>query len=41
MDLPPQNLANYEIVIRVDGNVDRRRYTAPTSSEVADVMPGD
>jgi len=41
MDLPPQNLANYEIVIRVDGNVDRRRYNAPTSSEVADVMPGD
>jgi hypothetical protein len=29
MDLPPQNLVNYEIVIRVDGNVDRRRYNAP------------
>ncbi|CAM6014337.1 unnamed protein product [Sphagnum balticum] len=33
MDLPPQDLANYEIVIRVDGSVDRRRYNAPTSSE--------
>ncbi len=41
MDLPPQDLANYEIIIRVDGNVDRRRYNAPTSSEVADLMPGE
>ncbi len=28
MDLPPQDLANYEIVIRVDGNVVCRRYNA-------------
>ncbi len=41
MDLPSQDLANYEIVIRVDGNVDRRRYNAPTSSEVAGLMPGE
>jgi len=41
MDLPPQNLANYEIVIRVDGSVDRRRYNTPTSSEVAGLMPGE
>ncbi len=41
MDLPPQDLANYEIVIRVDGSVDRRRYNAPTSSEVASLMPGE
>jgi hypothetical protein len=41
MDFPPQNLANYEIVIRVDGNIDRRRYNAPTSSEVAGLMPGE
>ncbi len=39
MDLPPQDLANY--VIRVNGSVDRRRYNAPTSSEVADLMPGE
>jgi hypothetical protein len=39
MDLPPQDLVNYEIVIRVDGNVDRRPYNAPTSSEVAGLMP--
>ncbi len=41
MDLPPQDLANYEIVIRVDGNVDRRHYNAPTSSEVAGLMPSE
>jgi hypothetical protein len=39
MDLPPQDLANYEIVIRVDGSVDRCRYNAPTSNKVADLMP--
>jgi hypothetical protein len=38
MDLPPQDLANYEIVIRVNGNVDRRCYNAPTSSDVASLM---
>jgi len=41
MDLPPQNLANYEIVIRGDGSVDCRRYNAPTSSEVVGLMPGE
>jgi hypothetical protein len=41
MDLPPQDLANYEILICVDGSVDRRRYNAPTSSEVASLMPGE
>ncbi|CAM6052004.1 unnamed protein product, partial [Sphagnum compactum] len=41
MDLPPQDLANYEIVIHVDGSVDRRRYNAPTSSEVVGLMPAN
>jgi len=41
MDLPPQDLANYEIVIRVDGSVDRRHYNAPTSNEVAAPMLGE
>jgi hypothetical protein len=41
MDLPPQDLANYEIVIRVDGSVDRRHYNAPTSNEVAGLMLGE
>jgi hypothetical protein len=29
MDLPLQDLATYEIVIRVDGSVDRHCYNAP------------
>ncbi len=41
MDFPPQDLANYEILIYVDGSVDHRRYNAPTSSEVAGLMPGE
>jgi len=41
MDLPPQDLAKYEIVIRVDGNVDRCRYNAPTSNKVAGLMPSE
>jgi hypothetical protein len=41
MDLPPQDLANYEILICINGSVDRRRYNAPTSSEVAGLMPGE
>jgi hypothetical protein len=41
MDLPLQDLANYEIIIRVDGSVDRRHYNAPTSSEVVGLMPGE
>jgi hypothetical protein len=41
MDLLSQDLANYEIVIRVDGNVDRRRYNAPTSNEVAGLIVGE
>jgi hypothetical protein len=41
MDFPLQYLANYEIVIRVDGSIDRRRYNTPTSSEVAGLMPDE
>jgi hypothetical protein len=41
MDLPPQDLTNYEILICVDGSVDRRRYNAPTSSKVAGLMLGE
>jgi len=39
MDLPPQDLVNYEILICVDGSVDHHRYNAPTSSKVAGLMP--
>jgi hypothetical protein len=41
MDLPLQDLANYEIIIRVDGSVYCRRYNTPTSSKVAGLMPGE
>ncbi len=41
MDFPLQDLANSEIVIRVDGSVDRRRYNAPTSNKVAGLMHGE
>jgi hypothetical protein len=41
MNLPPQDLVNYEIIIRVNNNVDRRCYNAPTSSEVAGLMLGE
>jgi len=41
MDLPPQDLANYEIIICVDGSVNRYYYNAPTSSEVAGLMSGE
>jgi hypothetical protein len=41
MDLPRQDLANYEIVIRVNGSVDRRHFNAPTSSKVTGLMPGE
>jgi hypothetical protein len=41
MDLPRQDLANYEIVIRVNGSVDRRRFNAPTSSKVTGLMLGE
>jgi hypothetical protein len=41
MDLPPQDLANYEILICVYGSVNRCRYNAPTCSKVAGLMPGE
>ncbi len=32
MDFPPQDLANYEIVIRVDGNLTAAATTPPHSA---------
>jgi hypothetical protein len=40
LDLPPEEIAEYEIVIRENGTVDRRRYNAPTVAEVAGFVPG-
>jgi hypothetical protein len=41
MDMPVHDLPQWEIVIRVDGNVDKRRYNAPTAPEVAGLLPGE
>lgn len=37
-DIP--TIPEFELFIRVDGSVDRRRYNAPTANEVAGFMPG-
>jgi hypothetical protein len=39
MDMPAHNLLQWEVVIRVNGNVDKRRYNAPTAFEVAGLLP--
>jgi hypothetical protein len=41
MDMPAQDLPQWEVDIRVDGNVDKRRYNAPTAPEVAGLLPGE
>jgi hypothetical protein len=41
MDMPTHDLPQWEVVIRVDGNVDKRHYNAPTAPEVAGLLPGE
>jgi hypothetical protein len=41
MDMPAHNLPQWEVVIRVDGNVNKRCYNAPTAPEVAGLLPGE
>jgi hypothetical protein len=41
MDMPAHDLPQWEIVIRVDDNVDKRRYNAPTALEVVGLLPGE
>jgi hypothetical protein len=41
MDMPAHDLPQWEVVIRLDGNVDKRRYNAPTAPEVAGLLPGE
>ncbi len=41
MDMPAHDLPQWEVVIRVDGNVDKRRYNAPTAPEVVGLLPGE
>jgi hypothetical protein len=41
MDMPAHDLPQWEVVIRVDGNVDKCRYNAPTALEVARLLLGE
>ncbi len=41
MDMPAHDLRQWEVVIRVDDNVDKRRYNSPTAPEVAGLLPGE
>jgi len=41
MDMPAHDLPQWEVVIRVDDNVDKRRYNAPIAPEVAGLLPGE
>ncbi len=41
MDMPAHDLPQWEVVIKVDGNVDKCRYNAPTAFEVAGLLPGE
>jgi hypothetical protein len=41
MDMPAHDLPQWEVIIRVDGNVDKHRYNAPTAPEVAGLLPGE
>jgi hypothetical protein len=40
-DMPTHDLPQWEVVIRVNGNVDKRRYNAPITPEVAGLLPGE
>ena len=39
-DIPLADLAQYEIIFKTDGTVDKRRYNAPGGGDVAGIMPG-
>jgi hypothetical protein len=41
MDMPTHNLPQWEVVIKVDDNVDKRRYNAHSAPEVAGLLPGE
>jgi hypothetical protein len=41
MDMPAHDLPQWEVVIKVDGNVDKLRYNAPTAPEVAWLLLGE
>jgi hypothetical protein len=41
MDMPAHDLPQWEVIIRVNDNVDKRCYNAPIAPEVARLLPGE
>jgi len=41
MDMPAHNLPQWEVIIRVDGNIDKRCYNASTAPEVVGLLLGE
>jgi hypothetical protein len=41
MDMPTHDLLQWEVVIKVDDNIDKRRYNAPTAPKVVGLLPGE
>jgi hypothetical protein len=41
MDMPAHDLPKWEVVIKVNGNVDKQCYNAPIAPEVAGLLPGE
>jgi hypothetical protein len=41
MDMPAHDLLQWEVVIKVDDNIDKRRYNALTAPKVAGLLPGE
>ncbi len=41
MDMLAHDLPQWEVVIRVDSNIDKCRYNAPTALEVVGLLPGE
>lgn len=41
MEMDPNGMPQYDLIITVEGTPDLRRYNAPTANEVAGLMPGD
>jgi hypothetical protein len=41
MDMPAHDLLQWEVVIRVDDNVDKRHYNVPTAPEVVGLLLGE
>jgi hypothetical protein len=39
--MPTHDLPQWEVVIKVNGNIDKCRYNAPTAPEVAGLLPGE